>query len=138
MSRVLSPAQKEVLERNRWKKGQPSPNPSGRSKGVAQKAREASRDGEICFEYLVDLVTGKVPGAKPSDRTDGARLCLSYAFGSPLNMSATLALEGSTAEGLGEQLSGEALTTLIRALNEIHPDTPAVTESNPELPPEPK
>src|SRR5688572_12186661 len=77
---------------NRWKPGQPSPNPNGRPKkeftltSMAKEMLKEAKNGNKSramelMEVLADIATGKVTGAKPSDRVKAIQELFDRGFG---------------------------------------------------------
>jgi hypothetical protein len=65
-----------------WKKGDPSPNPGGRPKGLAAYIREQTLDGRELADFLILVVRGgDRVFCKMSDRLKAVEMLMDRAFG---------------------------------------------------------
>jgi len=65
-----------------WKKGDPSPNPGGRPKGLASYIRDQTLDGRELADFLIKVVRGEERVfCKMTDRLKAVEMLMDRAFG---------------------------------------------------------
>lgn len=65
-----------------WKKGDPSPNPGGRPKGLASYIRDKTLDGTELADFLIGVMRGQEKVfCKMSDRLKAVEMLLDRGFG---------------------------------------------------------
>ncbi len=94
-------------------------NPGGRIKGLSQRIRELTNDGEKILRLLADMVEGKVK-ANPRDQLEAGKILLERGFGKVADVR--IELDGAGAATA--ELTDEALTALLQTVKRAEKAAP--------------
>lgn len=105
-------------EGGRWLKGS-TPNPGGRPKGLAERIRQRTAEGERLLDELFQILDDKV--AKPSERLRAIEILFDRGYGKALETSVVANLSSAPSNPELDALSTDTLLALARRLQSPEP-----------------
>ena len=94
---------KQLANLKPWVKGS-GINPGGRPKGLAERCREATRDGADVVQFMLDVLQGK-EDCKTADRLEAAKWFADRGFGKAMETTLTATADANDPDSIARALA---------------------------------